>query len=223
MGIKMKKSIRRLLIGISLMMIVCIMMTMTGCNVPFIGGTDGQSDDGSADVIEMTDDDTGYDVSNEELVQLANERVEEQYNFLYGFLAGAYFDFDENGSAIEGEDGSAWYPIDADDASSEEDLDRAWEENGFSTSVLTSDLLEHYAIEDGTIYSDCGGIGDDLTFGGIQIDSVEVRQDADNAVLTGTIHRIDPNDESAAWDEDFEYSLTREDGEWLCTGFSMYF
>lgn len=212
----MKKASKKFLAVVLALTIACI--AFAGC------GSDktAQSGSDSAEEIEMTDDDTGYDVSNEELVQLANERVEDQYNFLYGFLNGAYFDTEEEGS-IEGDDGTVWKPISSDEVTSSEDLDKVWEENGFSTSVLTEDLLEHYAIQDGVVYTDCEGIGDDLTFDGIQIDSVEVRQDADNAVLTGTIHRVDPNGESDAWDEDFEYSMTRENGEWLCTGFSMYF
>ena len=153
-------------------------------------------------------------MTDDQLADYADSMIMDQYNFLYGLSWGAVLEQNFAASVKVGYD--YWSPLK--DARYMLDIQQEWNKY-FSYQVPVPDeLLSHYRMINGRLYTDNSGIGDDICQGPISITGVSYRV-SDYAELTGISMRYD--DPTASADEGeigtFTYRMVLENGFWACS------
>ena len=157
------------------------------------------------------------EVSDEGLLQAVNEKLFDQYYFLYGLRPGAVFEMEwepyTTTPSPEGYD-LPWFPVVDPQVQSLDDIRAVWADYFCSSVPMPEEYLESYREFDGVLCSCCAGIGDDMTFREIRAEQV-LSRDGETATLL-----------AVAYHEDFvtgepytvEYHLPMvwEDGQWKC-------
>lgn len=150
-------------------------------------------------------------ISDEELLKLANERVVEQFNFVYYLDAGAVFKQDWLNTSDDPT--TSWYQVVDERIHSMQDIRNVWYSYFSKTSVMPNDILHCYKESNGTVYTRNEGVGDN--FVGIQLNSISERTNG-YAVIRGDQLFIDPWGENNMKAGDITYKMVLEDGEWKC-------
>ena len=155
-------------------------------------------------------------ISDEELLKLANERVVEQFNFVYYLDAGAVFKQDWLNTSDDPT--TSWYQVVDERIHSMQDIRNVWYSYFSKTSVMPNDILHSYKETNGVVYTRNGGVGDN--FVGIQLNSISERTN-DHAVIRGDQLFVDPWGENNVKAGDITYKMVLEDGEWRCEEISL--
>jgi tetratricopeptide (TPR) repeat protein len=153
--------------------------------------------------------------SDEELLDYANEQLTEARALEYIQL-GAYFDYDGRQSMEI--DGQRWSPVTDDRVNTLQDIQAIWHQ------VYSSDQevnLNAFCEIDGKLYTNCMGVGDDISLLDEQITTVESR-DGRTAELTGYVLRLEIDDNGQEQQKKWmlHYSMYFEEDVWKCAGFT---
>ena len=156
--------------------------------------------------------------TDEQLLAIANEHIEDQYWFLYAMNWGAEFSYAPEARIVIIE-GTEYVPIEDERISSLADIQIVWEEYFAKSYTIPDRVLAHYYEQDGVLYTDCLGIGGDEEHRGFEITEVQSRDDV-SAVLIGREIRERWEDGSPYY-KNVTYNMAYEDGEWKCSGIEI--
>lgn len=154
-------------------------------------------------------------ITDRELIDCAEETIDDVYGLGYYIGLGAYFEFDFDNPVVDG-NGRYWFPVVDKRVHSLEDVVDYWRKY-FSVSYPLPEMINFREI-DGQLYSGCEGVGGDMSLLDYQLTDVQSREGT-SAVLTGYILREDWNESGVSeYRNHFQYRMKYEDGMWKCAG-----
>ena len=155
------------------------------------------------------------EVSDEALLQSVNEKLFDQYYFLYGLRPGAVFELEwdpyTTTPTSEGYD-MPWFPVADPQVQSLDDIRAVWADYFCSSVPMPEEYLESYREFDGVLCSNCPGIGDDMTFLEIRAEEVLSREGETATVLALAYHEDFATGEP--YTVEYHLPLVWEDGQW---------
>lgn len=154
-------------------------------------------------------------VSDEALLQSVNEKLFDQYYFLYGLRPGAVFELEwEPYTTTTGPEGydMPWFPVVDPQVQSLDDIRAVWAEHFCSSVPMPEEYLESYREFDGVLCSSCLGIGDDITFQEIRAEQVLSRDGETATVLAVAYHQDVVTEEP--YTVEYHLPMVWEDGQW---------
>lgn len=155
------------------------------------------------------------DVSDEALLQSVNEKLFDQYYFLYGLRPGAVFEQEwEPYTTTTGPEGydMPWFPVVDPQVQSMDDIRAVWADYFCSSVPMPEEYLESYREFDGVLCSSCLGIGDDITFRDIRAEEV-LSRDGESAVVLALAYHEDVVTEEP-YTVEYHLPMVWEDGQW---------
>lgn len=156
------------------------------------------------------------EVSNEALLQKANDRLSEQWFFLGYLKLGAVFEQDwENGAIADG-NGEWWFRVADPQVSTLADVQTVWETYFAKSCAIPDEYLDNYREIDGVLYTHNQGVGGDEGHIRMAVTAVAERTDT-YARLTGYELREDLNS-GEQYSIPIEYIMVPEDSTWKCAG-----
>ncbi len=156
-------------------------------------------------------------VSDQGLLDLANARLEDQFRFLAELWTGAAFAWSwEPAFTTPLPDGGVetWKLVIAPGMNSLADIRQVWYTYFARAWAFSPDDIPNYMERNGRLYTNVEGIGDDVSFRGIQAERVLSRSGT-SATLQVTAYHDN-------WDgtyemERYRYLMIWEDGQWKCS------
>ena len=154
--------------------------------------------------------------SDQELINLAKKNIWTVYNLKNYIRPGACFTQNWY-NYIEDEEGQPWFPVTDERVHSLADITAYWNQY-FSSQFPIPDSIGYREI-DGQLYSECTGVGDDMSLLDYQLTDIQWR-DGTSVVLTGYALRQEwGNSNGPEYKNHFRYLMDFEDGAWKCSGF----
>lgn len=154
-------------------------------------------------------------VSDEALLQSVNEKLFDQYYFLYGLRPGAVFELEwepyTTTPSPEGYD-LPWFPVVDPQVQSLDDIRAVWADYFCSSVPMPEEYLVSYREFDGVLCSSCLGIGDDMTFREIRAEQVLSRDGETATVLAVAYHQDVVTEEP--YTVEYHLPMVWEDGQW---------
>ncbi len=161
------------------------------------------------------EDSSAEAVSDEALLQSVNEKLFDQYYFLYGLRPGAVFELEwepyTTTPSPEGYD-QPWFPVVDPQVQSLDDIRAVWADYFCSSVPMPEEYLENYREFDGVLCSSCLGIGDDMTFREIRAEQVLSRDGETATVLAVAYHQDVVTEEP--YTVEYHLPMVWEDGQW---------
>ena len=155
------------------------------------------------------------EVSDEALLQSVNEKLFDQYYFLYGLRPGAVFELEwdpyTTTPTSEGYD-MPWFPVADPQVQSLDDIRAVWADYFCSSVPMPEEYLESFREFDGVLCSNCPGIGDDMTFLEIRAEDVLSREGETATVLALAYHEVIMKGEP--YTVEYHLPMGWEDGQW---------
>lgn len=153
-------------------------------------------------------------IEDEDLLRIANEKVLEQYNFVYYLQRGAFFEQSFENASNDFE--HPWYKVTDSRIHSFADIRDVWYSYFAKESDIPDEVFSAYKEEAGYVYTANSGVGDNFT--DIELTKVETKSN-DHATLNGTLTITDPLGEKST--QNVSYIMIFEDGEWKCEEISV--
>lgn len=147
-------------------------------------------------------------LSDQELLQIANSKVGDDYGYIFGMNNGALFETDWNDERHISGDSLSWFRVVDNSIQTMDDIKKAWYRHFAKTSVIPEGVFQVYREIDGAVYTCNGGIGGPYEM--VSLDTV-LEKTRTRAVLSGPLKDI--------WDEPegkIYYTMVFEDGDWKC-------
>ena len=154
-------------------------------------------------------------VSDEALLLSVNEKLFDQYYFLYGLRPGAVFEQDwEPYTTTTGPEGydQPWFPVVDPQVQSLDDIRVVWADYFCSSVPMPEEYLASYREFDGVLCTSCLGIGDDITFREIKAEQVLTRTGETATVLALAYHEDVMTEEP--YTVEYHLPMVWEDGQW---------